>query len=190
MKVILQRDMPKVGHEGDVVVVKDGYARNYLIPRKYAVHAIGGALKSHQARVDQVKVREAKTAGDAKAAAAKVDGLVVQVIAKVGSGTKLYGSVTTQDVVDRIKAATGVEVDKRRLGLVEPIKSLGTYKVNVRFSSDSSASVTVDVTTEEELERRKNAPPEPVAEVVEEASAPAAEEVESFEGADEVDAEG
>jgi large subunit ribosomal protein L9 len=154
MKVILQRDVPKVGKGGEIVNVADGYARNYLFPRKYAVPATGGFLKEHQSRAEHDKVREARLHQMAEGAASKLEGLSVIIKGRVGSGTKLYGSVTAQDVAEAIKEATGVEVDKRRVGLVDPIKTLGVYPIPVRLASDISVIVNVDVTTEQELERR------------------------------------
>lgn len=155
MKVILQRDVPKVGKGGDVVNLKDGYARNYLFPRGYAVPATGGALKELEARVTREQQRDAKMVDKATADAGKVDGKTLIILAKVGSGSRLYGSVTAQDVADTIAKDCGVTVDKRRVGLVDPIKALGTYPVPVRLHSDVTAQVVVDVTTAEELERRK-----------------------------------
>lgn len=154
MKVILHRDVPKVGKGGEIVNVSDGYARNYLFPRKYAVPATGGFLKEHQSRAEHDKVRDAKLHQVAESAASKLGGLSLIITGKVGSGTKLYGSITAQDVAASIKSAAGVEVDKRRIGLVDPIKSLGVYPIGVRLASDVVVTVNVDVTTEQDLERR------------------------------------
>lgn len=175
MKVILQRDVPKVGKGGEIVNVADGYARNYLFPRKYAVPATGGFLKEHQSRAEHTKRIEAKLHAAAETAAGKLEGLTVIIKGKVGSGTKLYGSITAQDVADAIKEATGIEVDKRRVGLVDPIKTLGMYPIPVRLASDVSVTVQVDVTTDEELARR--------ARQAAEAEARAAEAAETVEAA-------
>lgn len=155
MKVILQRDIPKLGKGGDIVNVADGYARNYLFPRQYAVAASGGALKAHAARLEREKEKSAKLAEEAKAHAGKLEGLSLILLGKVGGGTKLYGSITAQDVAEAIARESGVTVDKRRVGLVDPIKNLGLYTVPVRLHSDIVVPVKVEVTTEEELERRK-----------------------------------
>ncbi len=154
MKVILQRDIPKVGKGGEIVNVADGYARNYLFPRNYAVPAKGGFLKHHQARLEHERARGDRLHADAESHARQLEGTTVVLTGKVGAGTKLYGSITAQDVADAIKSATGIEVDKRRVGLVDPIKSLGTYVVPVRLGADVTVKVNVDVTTEEELARR------------------------------------
>jgi large subunit ribosomal protein L9 len=155
MKVILQQDIPKVGHGGQIVDVKDGYARNFLIPRKYAVHAAGGALKEHAARQKLEAEKEGKQLNSAQAAGEKLSGAEVTILGKVGAGTKLYGSITAQDVVAAIQQATGIAVDRRRLAMVEPIKSLGRHTLQVRLHSEVVVPVVVDVTTEADLERRK-----------------------------------
>lgn len=155
MKVILQRDIPKVGRHGEVVNVADGYARNYLFPRQLAVSASGGALKAHQSRVDRDKEKTARLLDDAQGHAEKMQDLTLTIIGKVGAGTKLYGAITAQDIADAILREKGVAVDKRRVGLVDPIKTLGSYNVPVRLHSDVSVPVTVDVVTEEQLEIRR-----------------------------------
>ena len=155
MKVILQRDIPKLGKGGDIVNVADGFARNYLFPRQYAVAATGGALKEHNARAAREKEKGARSLQDAQVHASRLEGLSLTLIGKVGSGTKLYGSITAQDVAEAIARKQGVEVDKRRVGLADPIKNLGSYVVPVRLHSDITISVQVEVLTEEECERRE-----------------------------------
>lgn len=155
MKVILQRDIPKVGRSGEIVEVKDGYARNYLFPRQYAVAATGGALREYKARLAREQEREVKLRESAASDAEKLADLTLTLTAKVGSGTKLFGSITAQDVAEAIQKETGITVDKRRVGLVDPIKNLGRYTIPVRLLGDISVNVHLDVVTEEELERRK-----------------------------------
>jgi large subunit ribosomal protein L9 len=158
MKVILQRDVPKLGKGGDIVTVADGYARNYLLPRAYAVSATGGALREHSARVEREKTRSANQLQSAQADAEKLQGLSLVIIGKANPGsTKLYGSITAQDVADQIAKETGVTVDKRRVGLVDPIKQLGDFRVGVRLHNDVTVSVPVAVLTEEGLEKRRAA---------------------------------
>jgi large subunit ribosomal protein L9 len=157
MKVILQREVPKLGKLGEIVNVADGYARNYLFPRQLAVSAKGGALKEHEARATREKERGAKNLETAQAGAGKLDGLTLTLIGKVGSGTKLYGSITAQDVAEEIAKKSGVTIDKRRVGLIDPIKTLGTYTVPVRLHSDVSVPIVVEVMTEEQIENRSKA---------------------------------
>ena len=154
MKVILQRDIPKLGKTGDIVPVKDGFARNYLLPRSLAVAATGGAMKDHNARQARERERGTKMLSGAQGDADKLGGLVLTIIGKVGSGTKMYGSVTAQDVSDAILKERGITVDKRRVGLVDPIKTLGSYTIPVRLHSDITIPVTLEVLTEEEIQRR------------------------------------
>jgi large subunit ribosomal protein L9 len=183
MKVILQRDVPKLGKGGDIVTVADGYARNYLLPRAYAVTATGGALREHTARADREKSRNANRLQTAQAEAEKLQALNLVIIGKANPGsTKLYGSITSQDVADQIAKETGVVVDKRRVGLLDPIKQLGDYKVPVRLHNDVSVTVPVAVLTEEGLAKRKAAEAaaaEAAARAA--AEAPAADETEETE---------
>jgi large subunit ribosomal protein L9 len=158
MKVILQRDVPKLGKGGDIVTVADGYARNYLLPRAYAVNATGGALREHTARAEREKSRSANQLQSAQADAEKLGGLNLYIIGKANPGsTKLYGSITAQDVADQIAKETGVAVDKRRVGLLDPIKQLGDYRVPVRLHNDVTVTLPVAVLTEEGLEKRRAA---------------------------------
>jgi len=154
MKVILQRDIPKLGKGGDIVNVADGYARNYLFPRNYAVPATGGFLKHHLARLERERQRGDKLHADAERHAEILNGKTIVITGKVGSGTKLYGSVTAHDVAEAVKAQTGIEVDRRRIGLVDPIKSLGVYSIPIRLGHEITVTIQVEVTTEEELARR------------------------------------
>jgi large subunit ribosomal protein L9 len=175
MKIILQRDIPKVGKNGEIVNVADGYARNYLFPRQYAVAAVGGALRALETRLALEKTRDGRQLDAAKAGASKLEGKSLTIIAKAGTGTKLYGSITAQDITDRVKSDLGVTVDKRRVGLADPIRSLGAYSVPVRLHSDVTVSIKVDVVTEEELTRRKAAEAKAQAEAAAAAAAAAAD---------------
>jgi large subunit ribosomal protein L9 len=157
LKVILSRDIPKVGKDGEIVNVADGYARNYLFPRQYAVPATGGALRAWEARRRQEQEREARRALEAQAEAEKLANLTLTITARVGGGTKLFGSVTAQDVADAIARERGITVDRRRVSLADPIKNLGTYTVPVRLHTDIVVPITVEVITEEELRRRTTA---------------------------------
>jgi large subunit ribosomal protein L9 len=155
MKVILQRDIPKLGKHGDIVNVADGYARNYLFPRQYAVAAAGGALKEHAARMAREKERDSRNLQNAQSSAERLQNASLTLTGRVGSGTKLYGSITAQDVADAIAKEYNVSVDRRRIGLADPIKNLGRYDIPVRLHSDVTVHLAVEVVTEEELTRRK-----------------------------------
>jgi large subunit ribosomal protein L9 len=146
MKVILNQTVPKVGKEGTVVTVADGFARNYLFPRGLAILADKkqvGALDKRNARIAE------RTAGH-KAAASDVreqlHGKTVRIEGKVGKdSTKLFGAITSQDVVDAIKSQLKVDVDKKQVALIEPIKRLGVHEVEVDLHREVDARVNVDV---------------------------------------------
>ena len=144
MKVILTDEIRGLGTRGDVVTVKDGYARNYLIPKNLAREATTGNLKS----VEQERKKWALLAQQEKAvaekAAASVQGVKVTIATRVGEHGNLFGSVTANDIADAL-VARGIEVDKRRIGLAHPIKTLGTHDVDVRLHREVSAHVQVEV---------------------------------------------
>jgi large subunit ribosomal protein L9 len=145
MKVILSKDVQGTGKAGEVKDVADGYARNYLIPRKLAIPATGGALKN----VEQKKAAEEKKAATEEAAArALADRLTsapVVLTAKVGDQGRLYGSITNGDIADQLSAQLGQPIDRRKIELDEPIRQLGTFEVTIRLHRAVSASVKVDV---------------------------------------------
>ena len=144
MKVILTEEIRGLGTRGDVVTVKDGYARNYLIPKNLAREATAGNLKS----VEQERKKWALLAQQEKAvaekAAASVQGVKVTIAKRVGEHGNLFGSVTANDIADAL-VARGIEVDKRRIELAHPIKTLGTHDVDVRLHREVSAHVQVEV---------------------------------------------
>ena len=145
MKVILSKDVQGTGKAGEVKDVADGYARNYLIPRKLAIPATGGALKN----VEQKKAAEDKKAASEEAAArALADRLTsapVVLTAKVGDQGRLYGSITNGDIADQLSAQLGQPIDRRKIELDEPIRQLGTFEVTIRLHRAVSAAVKVDV---------------------------------------------
>ncbi|HLK12039.1 MAG TPA: 50S ribosomal protein L9 [Candidatus Binatia bacterium] len=149
VEIILRDDVPNLGKIGDVVRVRPGYARNYLLPRGLAVEASTGNLRQleHQKRMIAAKAdRERKSA---QAAAAKVDGLTLRVRARAGEEGRLFGSVTNLDV-ERLLAEQGCAVDRRRIALEEPIKQLGTYGIVVHVGRDVQATVQLIVEAAEE----------------------------------------
>ena len=145
MKVILSKDVQGTGKAGEVKDVADGYARNYLIPRKLAIPATGGALKN----VEQKKAAEQKkVAAEEAAARALADRLTnapVVVTAKVGDQGRLYGSITSADIADQLSAQLSQPIDKRKIELDEPIRQLGTFEVTIRLHRAVTATVKVDV---------------------------------------------
>lgn len=146
MKVILNQTVPKVGKEGTIVTVADGYARNYLFPRKLAILAEKNQVVALERR--QAKVAE-KTAGQQAAAETlkeALHGKTVRVEGKVGKdSTKLFGAITSQDVIDLIKSQLGQTVDKKQVAMIEPIKKLGIHDVDLDLHPQVDAIVKVEV---------------------------------------------
>ena len=145
MEVILQKDVKSLGKKGDIVDVAEGYALNYLIPRGLAVEATKGNLKQVSLENKAKRQRQERELKEAQAVAAKLDGQKLQIATKVGEAGKLFGSITNQDIADRLKRQYKVEIDKRKIELEEPIKSLGNYSVTLRIHPKVKAEVIVQV---------------------------------------------
>ena len=145
MKVILQADVKGTGKKGQVYEVADGYARNFLFPKKLAIEATTGNIQdiSHKKAVeDRRKVKEKE---DALQLAGKLNALQIEVKTKTGEGGRLFGSVTSKEIADALKKQHGVEVDKRKLDLKESIKALGSYEVHVKVHPEVIAKLQVHV---------------------------------------------
>ena len=145
MKVILQADVKGTGKKGQIFEVADGYARNFLFPKKLAIAATTGNIQD----ITHKEVLEDRRKGKEKEAAvelaAKLDALVIEVKTKTGEGGRLFGSVTSKEIAEDLKKQHGVELDKRKLELKEPIKALGNYEVNVKIYPDVIATLKVHV---------------------------------------------
>lgn len=148
MQVILREDIDKLGNIGDLVKVADGYARNYLVPNKKAIEATPDNLNAMNHAKKMVSDRIRKIKKVATAEADQLRGLAVIIKAKTGEEGKLFGSVTSMDIADAVKAK-GVEIDKRKIVLDEPIKRLGDYTVSVKMHADILADIKVTVIAEE-----------------------------------------
>jgi large subunit ribosomal protein L9 len=144
MKVILIDEVRGLGSRGDIVQVRDGYARNFLLPKKLAREATAGNLKSVEQEKKKWALLAQKEKEEAQAAAERVKGLKVTVQKRVGESGTLFGSVTANDIADAL-AAQGVEVDKRRIELAHPIKSAGVHDVEVKLHRDVAALIQVEV---------------------------------------------
>jgi large subunit ribosomal protein L9 len=147
MKVILMTDVPALGHRGETRDVANGYARNFLLPRKLAVPATPANLKNVEHLKRQRAREDHRALETARAAAARIEGLTLSVTARASDDGRLYGSVSAQDVVEFLDRHE-VPVEKRRVQLDEPIKAVGEYKVPVRLHGEVTASLTVSVTRE------------------------------------------
>ncbi|HYI08409.1 MAG TPA: 50S ribosomal protein L9 [Thermoanaerobaculia bacterium] len=144
MKVILTEEIRGLGTRGDVVTVKDGYARNYLLPKNLAREATAGNLKQveHERRKWALLAQEEKNV--AQKAADRVKGVKVRIEKRVGEHGQLFGSVTANEIADAL-AEKGIEVDKRRIELEQPIKTVGLHDVDVRLHRDVTARIQVEV---------------------------------------------
>ena len=145
MRVILRADVANVGLKGDVLDVADGYARNFLVPRGLALKASPGALAQAGAMRRARDAREARDRASAEEIASRLAPRVITIPAKAGAEGRLFGSVTAADVVGAIEAQTGVTVDRRRVHLDDPIKTLGTHEVAVRLHSAVELRLNVEV---------------------------------------------
>jgi large subunit ribosomal protein L9 len=147
MKVILMTDVPALGHRGETRDVANGYARNFLLPRKLAVPATPANLKNVEHLKRQRAKEEHRALDGARATASRIDVLTLAVRARASDDGRLYGSVSAQDVVEFLEKHQ-VPVEKRRVQLEEPIKAVGEYQVPVRLHADVTATLTVSVTAE------------------------------------------
>jgi len=133
MEIILKKNVDKLGYKDDVVTVKNGYGRNFLIPQGYAILATEVAKKGHAENMKQKSHKDAKIQEDAKTIAVKLEGLIVKVIAKVGEKGKIFGSVNTVVLSDALKVV-GIDVDRKSLTIIdEPIKEIGTYAASANL---------------------------------------------------------
>ena len=147
MKVILTADLPHVGKVGQVVDVANGYGRNYLLPRGFAVLATPGNERSLAQQQKTRLAREARNKAEAEVVAAQLQALSLSIAKKTGEGERLYGSVTSMDIADLLKAQ-GIALDRRRIVLDTPLKTLGTHRVPIRLHPEVVAEVEVAVTKE------------------------------------------
>ena len=148
MKVVLRDDVENVGRKGDLIEVTDGFARNYLVPRGLAMKADKGVVQQAEAMRRNRAARDARDREEAEALAAQLAGRRIEIRARAGEGGRLFGSVTAADVVDAVRAQAGVELDRRKAQLAEPLKELGPAEVPVRLHSDVEVTLTVDVVAE------------------------------------------
>jgi large subunit ribosomal protein L9 len=147
MKLILREDVASLGRSGELVTVKDGYGRNYLLQRKLSVLANERNVRQLEHEKSVIAARQAKLKGEAQQVAGKLSAINVTIRRKVGEQDKLYGSVTALDIAEAL-ASQGQKVDRRHIHLPEPLKALGDYEVEIRLHHDVSAKVKVQVAAE------------------------------------------
>ncbi|RII06918.1 50S ribosomal protein L9 [Streptomyces sp. YIM 130001] len=145
MKIILTHEVTGLGAAGDVVDVKDGYARNYLVPRRFAIRWTKGGEKDVEQIRRARKIHEIQTIEQANSIKGQIEAVKVRLATRSGDAGRLFGAVTAADVASAIKAAGGPEVDKRRIELGAPIKSLGAHEASVRLHPEVAAKVNIEV---------------------------------------------
>jgi large subunit ribosomal protein L9 len=147
MQIILQEDIEKLGNRGDVVTVKPGYARNFLLPHKLAIEATAGNMKALERIRGALAKKTATELDAAKKQAELLTGVSLKFTRKTGENDQMFGSVTTADIADGLKAQ-GFEVDKRQIQLKDPVKALGEYPVTVKVFRDITAEIKIHVDKE------------------------------------------
>ena len=144
MKVILLADVKEKGKKDEIVNVSDGYARNFLFPKKLAVEADNAALNELKNREEAIAHHKKEELDQAKEIAAKLDGKTVSITAKAGAGGKLFGSVTSKEIAAEIKNSLGIEVDRKKMNVAD-IKNFGEYTAEIKLHQGVSAKITVKV---------------------------------------------
>ena len=144
MKVILTKDVDKIGKTGEMKTVADGFATNFLIPQKLAVPASGGAYRAYQHDIASREEKRKSEREEAEIAATRIGSTTLTMGVKVGEGGKLYGSINNQDIAEAL-GRRGITVDRHKIDLDQPIKSLGTYKVAIKVFGGMTPEVTIVV---------------------------------------------
>jgi len=170
MKVLLTKDVYKLGRAGDIKKVADGYGRNFLLPQKFAVLATAGALKQTDKIRSQAEVRRTEQNSELKDLAALINGVTLVFSAKAGETGKLYGSITTQDVATAIQEKVRFEVKKQQVDM-QPIRTLGDFTAHVRLTMDLVPEVKIIVHRDGEVFEEEVAPEAPAAPAAETAEA-------------------
>jgi len=145
MKVVLNADIGTLGHKGDIVEVAPGYARNYLLPRNLALSAGKGAVKQADTMRRSRTERERRDRALADAMAGRIVGAALRIPARAGEDGQLFGSVTNADIAEALTRALGEEIDRRKINLPAPIRSLGTHDYSVHINADVTAAGTIEV---------------------------------------------
>ncbi len=144
MKVVLLQDVKGKGKKGELCNVSDGYARNFLFPKKLAVEADNAALNELKNREEALAHHKKEELDQAKEIAAKLDGKTVSITAKAGAGGKLFGSVTSKEIAAEIKSSLGIEVDRKKMNVAD-IKNFGEYTAEIKLHQGVTAKITVKV---------------------------------------------
>lgn len=145
MRVLLRSDLSGVGKKGDLIDVAPGFARNYLVPKGFAILATPGVEAQAAAMRRSRDLKDAADRSGAEEIATTLVPKVITIVARAGGEDRLFGSITTSDVADAVQEQTGIELDRRRLHLDEPIKTLGTHTVRAKLHTDVDFGITVEV---------------------------------------------
>lgn len=148
MQIILIQDVDNLGGKNEVVKVKNGYARNYLIPQKYAVEASSSNMKQLEERMKVQAKKEAAMLAEINSVIAKLKESPVTIGAKTGTSNKIFGSVTPLQISRAIRAQKGYEIDRKRITIADEVKELGSYKANIDFGHGNSTELAFDVVSE------------------------------------------
>ena len=145
MKVILLQDVKTKGKKGQMIEVSDGYARNYMLPRKLAIEATADAVNTKRMNDKATQERIAREKAEAMEISKKLRELTITVTAKGGGTGRLFGSITNQEIADALKANSGIALDKRKIVISDPIKNVGTYTVTCKLGYEITAPLTVQI---------------------------------------------
>lgn len=162
MQVILRKDVQNLGEAGDLLTVKDGYARNFLIPQQAAEIATPGAIKNREQNLVRIKSKQEKLHQQALEKAKKIEAaLSIEISAKAGENGKLFGTITTKKLAEELLAKTGIEIDRKNISLSSPINKIGEYKMLIKLTSKVKTELSVAVVASEvvksELEEETDA---------------------------------
>ena len=152
MEVILKKDVQNIGEAGDIVNVKDGYARNFLLPQNFAELATKGAKENREKNLTRIKLKQEKLHAEALETAKKIEAIgVLEFSAKAGESGKLFGAITTKKLAEEIKAKAGVDVDRKTISLDAPVNKLGKFSMTIKLTSKVKVALDINVTASEVL---------------------------------------
>ena len=165
MQVILKKDVQNLGEAGDIITVKDGYARNFLLPQNVAEAATKGALENREKNIARIKAEQEKLHQEALAKAETLEKSgTLELSAKAGESGKLFGTITTKKLAEELAAKTGIEVDRKTISLNAPINKIGNYTMLIKLTSKVKCELTVSVTASEVVKEAIEEETEEVAE--------------------------
>ena len=150
MQVILKKDVQNLGEQGELVTVKDGYARNYLLPQNFAEIATKGALQNREHNLARIQAKQEKLHQEALAKAAEIEKVgTLELAAKAGESGKLFGTITTKKLCEELQAKAGIEVDRKTVSLNAPINRIGNYVMLIKLTSKVKSELNIEVTASE-----------------------------------------